>query len=104
MYTYHHIGIPTKEKRESMHYFPEFKLWETDYESTEFRIEWIYFEKDCPLHPLIQTIPHISFTVNDLNQALQDKRILMKPIVYEGVHIAFIEEEGAPIQLLQLPE
>lgn len=85
-----------------MVYAPELKLWFSEYEKTEFRIEWIFFEEDCELHPLIQTMPHVGFIVEDLDQAIRRRTILLEPFLYEGFKIVFIEDQGVPVEFLQL--
>ena len=100
---YDHIGIPTKHRREGMIYFPEYKVWTSDYEKSEFRIEWVFFEKESPLHPLIQSVPHVSFLVADIRKAVLGKKILLAPVKYQGYWMAFIEDDGAPVEFIQPP-
>lgn len=66
------------------------------------RIQWHRFESDSPLHPLIQTIPHVAFKVEDLDRAVKGYNILLGP--YEPIpnfRVAIIEESGQPIELVQ---
>jgi len=100
-YKYEHFGIPVKEKQKGMIYFPEYKVWCSDYEKDPLRIEWVFFEKDCEMHPLIQTTPHVCFLVEDIKQAVHGKKILLAPTFYQGYHMAFIEENGVPIEFLE---
>ena len=53
------------------------------------------------LHPLIQAVSHVCFLVADIEKAVHGKKILLKPTYYQGYHMAFIEEEGIPIELMQ---
>ena len=102
MYEYHHMGIPTTEKRKGEKYQPEFKMWSSGYEDSKFRIEWHRFDGDCPLHPLIKTVPHVAFKVPDLKAAIKGKKVILEPYhPLEGFQVAFIEEGGAPIELIQ---
>lgn len=100
-YKYDHFGVPIKEKREGMIYFPDFKLWCSDYEKDLYRIEWVFFEKDCAMHSLIKTTPHVCFSVKDIQRAVHGKKILLGPIFYKDYQMAFIEENGVPIEFLQ---
>jgi hypothetical protein len=102
-YKYDHFGIPVKEKREGMIYYPEYKVWCADYEKDPYRIEWIYFEKGTPLHPLIQTVPHVCFLVADIEKAVKGKKLLLKPEHYIDFQMAFIDEHGAVIEFIQPP-
>ncbi len=84
-----------------MIHFPEFKVWCSDYEKDPLRIEYIYFEKSCPFHPLIQNTPHVCFLVQDLSKALIGKKILLPLTQGEGYRMAFIEEKGAIVEFIQ---
>jgi hypothetical protein len=89
---YHHLGIPTAVKREGETYLPQF-----------YRIQWMRFEPDSPLPELVKTIPHVAFQVDDLLQALIGKQVLIEPnSPTEGVRVAFIVDDGAPVELLQI--
>lgn len=102
MYKYHHMGIPTKEIREGEEYIPEFKMHVSGYETSEFRIEWMRFDQDCSFHPLIKTVPHVAFLVDDMQKAIKGKNIIMQPYYpLEGFQVAFIEDGGAPIEFIQ---
>lgn len=102
-YTYDHFGVPTKEKRPGMIYFSEYKVWCSDYEQDPYRIEWIFFEKESPLPPLLQVVSHVCFLVEDIEKAILGKKILLKPTFYQGYKMAFIEEGGVPIEFIQPP-
>jgi hypothetical protein len=100
---YHHIGIPTDKVRENETYLEEFKMYVSGYEDSPYGIEWMRFEPDCPLPELVQTIPHIAFEVDNLTEAIQGKDILIEPnSPSEGVLVAFIVEDGAPVELLEI--
>ncbi|MBX7067419.1 MAG: hypothetical protein K1X28_09325 [Parachlamydiales bacterium] len=97
-YIFEHFGVPVREKREGMVYYPEYKVWCSPYEKDPLRIEWIYFEKGSPMHPLIQTVPHVCYVVKDIHKAVHGKKLLLKPTEIEGYWMAFIEENGVPIE------
>ena len=73
-YKYDHFGVPTKQKRKEMIYFPEYKVWCSDYEKNPYRIEWVFFENGSPLHPLIQTVSHVCFLVKDIRKPSSKKK------------------------------
>ena len=99
---YHHIGIPTDKPRENERYLEEFKMYVSGYEDSLYGIEWMRFESDCPLPELVKTIPHIAFEVDNLIEAINGKEVLIEPnSPSEGVLVAFIIEDGAPIELLE---
>ena len=105
MREYHHLGIPTTEKRKGEVYLKEFKTYVSGYEDSEFGIEWMRFEPDSPLPELVKTVPHIAFKVDNLEEAIKGKEILIQPnSPSRGVMVAFIIENGAPVEFLQINE
>lgn len=100
--TYHHIGIPTSVFREGEVYLEKFKMHVIGYDTNPFGIEWLRFEPDCTLPDLVQTVPHVAFVVDDLAEALGGHEILIEPnSPSEGVTVAFIVDNGAPVEFLQ---
>ncbi|MEG2071444.1 MAG: hypothetical protein RR034_08745 [Bacteroidales bacterium] len=77
------------------------KLWMTDPNMSENKIEFLYFEKGTCFPELIQTTAHIAYSVPCLKSALTDKKVLFAPLDCGSQTIAFIEEEGIPIELIE---
>ena len=47
-------------------------------------------------------MPHIAFKVDDLDEALKDKEILIEPSSpSDGVRAAMIVHDGAPVELIE---
>jgi len=102
-YTFHHIGIPTQIRRKNETYISRFKMYTSGYESSPYGVEWLRFESDSPLPELVKTIPHVAFEVDSLEEALKGKQILIRPnSPSPGVMVAFIVDDGAPIEFLQI--
>jgi len=102
MRQYHHIGIPTKEEKENESYYAQLKFYHSGFENSEFGIEWMRFEEDCPLPEMVQTIPHVAFIVDDLESEIEGKNVIIGPNrPSEGTTVAFIEENGAPVEFIQ---
>jgi len=100
---YQHLGIPTTVKHKGETYLPQFKMYVSGYETSPYRIQWMRFEQDSPLPELVKTIPHVAFEVDDLPQALIGKQVLIEPNSPSiGVTVAFIIDDGAPVELLQI--
>ncbi|MCP4149320.1 MAG: hypothetical protein GY757_16350 [bacterium] len=105
MKKYHHIGIPTTKPQKNEAYFERFKMHHTNFDDNPYGIEWLRFEKDSPLPELVKTVPHIAFTVEDLDKELEGKEILIQPnSPSEGVRVAFIVHDGAPVEFLEYKE
>ena len=102
---YHHIGIPTQERRENEEYLPEFKMYVSSFDRSPFGVEWLRFEEDSPLPDLVKSVPHVAFEVADLAAAIAGKEVLIAPnSPSEGVTVAFIVDDGAPIEFLEYSE
>jgi hypothetical protein len=101
-YRYNHLGIPTTQVRAGETYLPAFKMYVSGYEENEFNIEWMRFEEGSSLPDIVQRLPHIAFEVDSLDEAIRGKEILIAPnSPSEGVKVAFILENGAPVEFLQ---
>ena len=99
---YHHIGIPTVRPQPGETYLEGLKLYCTDHESNPFGIQWMRYEPDCPLPEIVKRLPHIAFEVDDLARALEGREILIEPnSPSEGVLVAFILCNGAPVEFLE---
>ena len=102
-FKYHHLGIPTKEKHAGETYLEEFKVYVSGFDTSPFKIEWMRYEPDSPVNELVKTISHIAFEVDDLNEAIKGKKILIEPnSPSPGVMVAFIIDNGAPVEFLQI--
>jgi len=100
---YHHIGIPTDKVLEGERYIPQLKFYVSGFDTSPYGIEWMRFEADSPVHELVKKVPHIAFEVDDLDFELEshDLHIIAKPNPpSEGVRVAMIEHNGAPIELI----
>src|SRR5664280_197406 len=101
---YHHLGIPTDKIMPGEKYLPQFKLFVSGFSGSPFGIEWMRFEKNSPIDRLIQTIPHLAFEVADLDYELSvhDLKVLTEPnSPSDGVRVAMIEHNGAPVELIE---
>ena len=60
------------------------------------------YEDDRPLPDLVKAVPHVAFEVDDLAAALEGHEILIAPnSPSEGVLVAFVVCNGAPVEFLQ---
>lgn len=102
MRRYHHIGIPTTERREGERLIEGFATYVSGYETSTYGIEWMRFEPEAPVPDLVRTVPHVAFEVDDLAVELDGKEILIPPnSPSDGVRVAFIVENGAPVEFLE---
>lgn len=104
---YHHLGIPTDKVLPNERYLPQFKFYISGFETSPFGIEWMRFEGDSLMPKLIQSVPHLAFVVPDLDYELANRgfKILTYPNApMDGVRVAMIEHNGAPIELMEFDE
>jgi len=100
---YHHLGIPTNESIKGEIYIKAYNCYHYGYENSEYGIEYMRYEKNCPLPEIVKTKPHIAFEVDNVNEYIKGKKVIIEPnSPSEGNIVAFIEEEGMPIELIQI--
>jgi hypothetical protein len=99
---FHHIGIPTKEKKPGEKYIGQYKFYVTGFDTSEYGIEWMRFEDDSCVADIIKSIPHIAFEVDDLDAAVKGKELIGdigSPA--NGIRVAMIIENGAPVEFIE---
>ena len=102
IFRYHHLGIPARKKVSGMVEIRHLKIHATDHESNPFGIQWMLYGKGCKVPKLVRKMPHAAFEVDELKTALKGRKVIIKPnSPSPGVLVAFIEEAGAPVELLQ---
>jgi hypothetical protein len=82
---FHHIGIPTSERRPEEVHLAEFGMHVSGFEGSPYGVEWMRFDPDSTLPRLVQTVAHVAFQVDDLEREL------------EG-------HNGAPVELLEIAD
>jgi len=98
---YHHLGMPTTVPRDDEIYLERFGLYVSGFPTSPYGIEWMRFEATSPLHPLIKSLPHVAFEVDDLDAALIGHEIISPPgSPSDGVRAAMIVVDGAPVELI----
>jgi hypothetical protein len=99
---YHHLGVPHSSPREGERHLEEIGVHVCGFETSPYGVEWMRFDTQCRVPEIVKTVPHLAFTVDNLDAALEGKQILIPPnSPSPGVRIAFILDDGAPIELLE---
>src|SRR5919204_6650117 len=105
MRRYHRIGIPTSESKPGETHLKHLKVFVVSHQKSEFGVEWMRFEADATVPELVPRVPHVAFEVSDLSSELAGREILIPPnSPSHGVSVAFIVENGAPIELLEFTD
>ena len=101
---YHHIGIPHTQPRAQEHPVAHLGVHVAGFEISPYGIEWNRFEPYCHVPEIVRIVPHIAFAVDDLDEALKGREILIAPTEPSvGVRVAFILDDGAPVERCSSP-
>lgn len=99
---FNHIGIPTRESFDGEIELPHLKMTVSDHESNPYGIQWQRYWLGAPYPALVQSVPHVAFEVTDLAAALVGQKVIIEPnSPSAGLTVAFIEVNGAPVELMQ---
>jgi len=99
---YHHIGIPHQHPRAEEQHLQTLGLHVSGFGTSPYGIEWMRLEPHCPVPDVVKTVPHVAFVVPDLDEALEGRQVLIEPnSPSPGVRVAFILDDGAPVELLE---
>ena len=100
---FHHLGIPTNNRLKNEQHLKDLKVYVSGFGRSPYGVEWNRFEEEAPYPDLVKTIAHVAFEVDDLEEALKGKNVIIEPNSRSpGVLVAFIEDNGAPIEFLQI--
>ena len=100
---FHHLGLIYSTPIDGEEYLKDYKFYHYGYEKSNYGIEYMRYEENCPLPEIVKTKPHIAFEVDDLKEYIKGKKIIIEPnSPSEGYIVAFIEEEGLPIEIIQI--
>jgi hypothetical protein len=100
---YHHLGIPTRDKLRDEKHLKHLKMYVSGYGASLYGVEWTRYEDDAPYPELVKTVPHIAFEVDNIQEVIDGKNVIIEPnSPSPGVIVAFIEDNGAPIEFLEI--
>ena len=104
MRTLSHFGVPVDYKPEGAMYNEGLNIWLTDYSKSANKIEFLYLEsRVSPLPEKVLKTAHIAYEVPSLEEALKGQKIIFGPAPCDAhLTIAFIEEEGIAIELMEI--
>ncbi|HJO95761.1 MAG TPA: hypothetical protein QF753_20365 [Victivallales bacterium] len=103
MLKFNHVGIPTNVARENGIYYEGLKLYVYRDASNSYDFQWERCEADSPLPKLVKEVAHISYEVDDINEAIKGEKVIFEPYNLDAnITIAFIEVDGAPIEFLKI--
>ncbi|MFC2113369.1 hypothetical protein ACFLTA_08890 [Bacteroidota bacterium] len=104
-YKFSHMGIPTTDEKDWDGFYEPGKIHFTDFSKDEFGIEWIKCDADSPMPEMFQTVPHVAYLVDNIEDALTGREILVETFSPgEGVRVAFIVHNGSPVEFMEVAE
>jgi hypothetical protein len=60
------------------------------------------FEPEASVPDIVRRVPHVAFEVDDLAAEIAGKEVIISPnSPSDGVTVAFIVENGAPVEFLE---
>lgn len=99
---FNHVGIPVTGSFEGEINLPHLKMTVSDHENNPYGIQWQRYWKDAPYPELVKTVPHVAFVVDNLDDELEGKVVIIEPnSPSDGLRVAFIEVNGAPVELME---
>jgi len=99
---FNHIGIPVTGSFEGEIDLPHLKMTVSDHENNPYGIQWQRYWDGAPYPELVKTVPHVAFVVQNLEAEISGKNVIIEPnSPSEGLVVAFIEVNGAPVELME---
>jgi hypothetical protein len=100
--TFHHFGVPTSAQSDKETYIEGGKVYATSPDDHPYRVEFLRFDADSPMHEAVINRPHAAFMVDDLNAALAGQNVIIEPFdATEELRVAFIMDGDAVIELME---
>jgi hypothetical protein len=100
---FNHVGIPTEQPFAGELPLPHLRVTVSDHQNNPFGIQWQRYWDDAPYPELVKTVPHVAFEVDDLTAAIAEHNVIIEPnSPSPGVIVAFVEVNGAPVELMQI--
>jgi hypothetical protein len=105
MRIFDHVGVPTEEQQPEEMYVPATKVWVTDPARHPHRIEFLRYALDSPVHGPVRDLPHIAFRVDNLDELVEGRQILLGPFhATETLRVVFILADGAVFEFMESSE
>lgn len=100
---YLHVGIPVTNKKPGMTYVDEMKLWMSNPDDHDFKIEYLKFEEGTPFPEIMHKSPHVAYEVDDAEPYLREAdRVIFGPVdCPDGTRMAFIIKDDAIMELIE---
>ena len=103
---YMHVGIPITTKKPGMTYVEGMKIWMSNPDDYEYKIEYLKFEEGTPFPEIMHRNPHVAYKVDNLEKHLEDadETIFPPTEIGPGTRIAFAIKDGAILEFYEQAE
>ncbi len=100
---YMHVGIPVTNLRPGMTYNEDMKLWMSNPDDYDYKIEYLKFEEGTPFPEIMHKNPHVAYKVDDAGPYIAEaQQLIFGPVeIGPGVRIAFIIKDDTIFELYE---
>ena len=100
---YMHLGIPITNKKPNMTYNEDMKLWMSNPDDYDEKIEYLKFEEGTFFPEIMHRQCHVAYKVDDMTKYLKEAdSVLVEPITLsDTTRIAFIIKDNAIMELYE---
>lgn len=100
---YMHVGIPVTNKKPGMTYNEGMKIWMSNPDDYDFKIEYLKFEEGTPFPEIMHKNPHVAYKVDDLDYYMEkaDCTIFGPVVLSDTVRLAFVIQDDVIIELYE---
>ena len=98
-----HVGITVTKPMPAEVYVAGIKCFIAAPETNDWMAEYLRFEKDTPMPEELQTMSHVAYKVDNLDQLLKENKVIVQPwMADEHTRIAFIMHDGFLFELMEV--
>ncbi|MCF7928776.1 MAG: hypothetical protein K9L68_07500 [Spirochaetales bacterium] len=98
-----HIGLITEEKKSDENWVEATRVWVTNPKDHPLNVEWLRFEPDSPVTGPVRDEAHVSYRVDDIEEASKGMKVLLEPYEVGGfLKVGFYQyKDGAVVEFMQ---
>lgn len=100
---YMHIGIPVTNKKPGMEYNEGMKIWMSNPDDYDYKIEYLKFEEGTCFPEIMHKNPHVAYKVDDAQPYMDmAQQVIFGPEqIADNVRIAFVIMDDTIIELYE---
>lgn len=101
--TFLHVGIPVTNKKPDMVYVDAMKIWMSNPEDYDYKIEYLKFEEGTPFPEIMHKNPHVAYQVDNADPYLAEAdQVIFGPVTMDnGGRMAFIIKDDTIFEILE---